>query len=177
MVAGASSGRCGIAVKTQVRVNSRLRRDPIGETGNCSGPLRLIACLPNSLVNRLLTDSRKNGWAWSIRLIGRLGDRLKSYRLHRIGNHNEQNKLAVKERRRSAFLDEFYEGPEGSAAPSQVQEERPHAEFRRRRKGVPLWILAGVSGILFCAIAVGGSSAMIWLRHLGSVFDVHWSGD
>jgi hypothetical protein len=85
--------------------------------------------------------------------------------------------LAGKKRRRSVFLDEFYKEPERHAATSRAKEEHSHADFRRRRKGAPLWVLAGVSGIALCLIAVGGSSAMIWLRHLGSIFNVHWAGD
>ena len=85
--------------------------------------------------------------------------------------------MAGSERRRSAFLDEFYKGKAKPAPTTREKEELPHAGFKRRRKGLPLWALAGVSAILFCLIAVGASSAMIWLRHLGSVFDVRWSGD
>jgi len=38
---------------------------------------------------------------------------------------------------------------------------------------VPLF---GLSFVL-CVIAVAGSSAMIWLRKLGTLFGVEWSGD
>lgn len=80
--------------------------------------------------------------------------------------------------RRSAYLAEFYNGRD---APPERKDSRPDtAKFalrRRRRKRVPVWILAASLGLVFCLIAIAGSSAIIWLRALGNVFDVRWSGD
>ncbi len=42
---------------------------------------------------------------------------------------------------------------------------------------MPIWAFAVILTIVLCLIAVGGSTAMIWLRHLGAVVDVHWAGD
>lgn len=88
------------------------------------------------------------------------------------------SKLAkIGKRRRSAYLEEFYREARSPQPEPNSGIEQPHVGVRRRRKGMPIWLLTSILGIVFCLIAVGGSSAMIWLRHLSSIFDVHWTGD
>lgn len=76
-------------------------------------------------------------------------------------------------RRRSAFRDEFYK--DGRKQPSGGSKARGGANGGPRR--LPLWLTVGGLGVLLCIIAVGGSSAMIWLRKLGALFGVYWVGD
>jgi len=85
--------------------------------------------------------------------------------------------LAETRRQRSAFLDEFYKGKDRPVSKSGETEQRTPAEFGHHKKRTPLWLLASLSGITLCIIAVGGSSAMIWLKNLARLFGVHWSGD
>ncbi len=73
--------------------------------------------------------------------------------------------------RRSAFREEFYKGQ------ASVSDEPPDSQPTPRRHRMPIWALAVILTIVLCLIAVGGSTAMIWLRHLGAVVDVHWAGD
>jgi hypothetical protein len=40
-----------------------------------------------------------------------------------------------------------------------------------------VWVPVFGLTFLLCVIAVAGSSAMIWLRKLGALFGVQWSGD
>ena len=77
---------------------------------------------------------------------------------------------------RSAFRDEFYT----EATP--VNKSRAAAAARReaakkRRRKVSIWLPLFGLFFLLCLIAVAGSSAMIWLRKLGALFGVEWSGD
>ena len=77
-------------------------------------------------------------------------------------------------RRRSAFRDEFYK--DARKKPPARAAKRTSAASRVARR-MPLWMTAGGLAVLFCVIAVGGSSAMIWLRKLGALFGVYWVGD
>ena len=53
----------------------------------------------------------------------------------------------------------------------------PGVAFKPRKKSASIWVVTGLLGIVLCIIAVGGSSAMIRLRHSSSVFDVRWIGE
>ena len=75
----------------------------------------------------------------------------------------------------SAFRSEFYR--EEPDAQKRAAAARALNRGRTRRKRVPLAITLGCFALLLCIIAVGGSSAMIWLRKLGAVFGVYWEGD
>lgn len=77
-------------------------------------------------------------------------------------------------RRRSAFRDEFYK--DRRDAPRARASGKGGQDLRVARR-LPLWVTVGGLGVLFCIIAVGGSSAMIWLRQLGAMFGVYWIGD
>ena len=77
-------------------------------------------------------------------------------------------------RRRSTFRDEFYKD---ARPPPQASKRRHRGSAGRGSRRFPLWVTVGGLGMLFCVIAVGGSSAMIWLRQLGAMFGVHWVGD
>lgn len=78
------------------------------------------------------------------------------------------------ERRRSAFRDEFYK--DNRRAPRAGRSAQRGQDGRAGRR-LPLWVTLGGLGMLLCIIAVGGSSAMIWLRQLGAMFGVYWIGD
>lgn len=82
-----------------------------------------------------------------------------------------------RQRRRSAFREEFYASGARVPASRDVNKERRHVEYRRRRKTASFWVVAGVLGITFCMIAVGGSAGMIYLREIADFFGVHWVGD
>lgn len=77
-------------------------------------------------------------------------------------------------RRRSAFRDEFYK--DNREAPRRNASAQRGDDTQGARR-LPLWVTVGGLGVLLCIIAVGGSSAMIWLRHLGAMFGVYWVGD
>lgn len=84
-------------------------------------------------------------------------------------------KSGTKKSNRTDFRAEFYRGrvpgkKTGSAATRRAE------DLRRKRKVSILVPLFGLL-FLFCVIAVAGSSAMIWLRKLGILFGVEWSGD
>jgi hypothetical protein len=81
--------------------------------------------------------------------------------------------LAAK-RRRSAFRDEFYKDSRQTPRASGTGQRGKDLGGARR---LPLWVTVGGLGVLLCVIAVGGSSAMIWLRQLGAMFGVYWVGD
>ena len=83
-------------------------------------------------------------------------------------------KQAAAQRRRSSFRDEFYKDARKPVVRKTV---RNTAKIRGGQSRFPLWFTAGGLGLLFCIIAVGGSSAIIWLRKLGAIFGVHWAGD
>ena len=74
-------------------------------------------------------------------------------------------------RRRSAFREEFYKGQESAS------DQRSEPEYAPRRRRMPLWALAVILTIVLCLIAVGGSTAMIWLKNLAALVDVRWAGD
>jgi hypothetical protein len=78
------------------------------------------------------------------------------------------------ERRRSSFREEFYK--DSRRAPRANRSAQRNQDSRAARR-LPLWVTVGGLGVLFCIIAVGGSSAMIWLRQLGAMFGVYWIGD
>ena len=67
---------------------------------------------------------------------------------------------------RSAYKDEFYIGQEKSASKSSKSEQLTEAEhsYRKKKKGVPLWLY----GIGFCIIVAGGAYAIIWLKNMAS---------
>lgn len=77
---------------------------------------------------------------------------------------------------RTDFRAEFYHDPD-AAERRRAARARAADTGKGRRQRVPLFVMVGCSAILFCIIAVGGSSAMIWLRNLGALFDVYWTGD
>lgn len=77
-------------------------------------------------------------------------------------------------RRRSSFRDEFYK--ESRPPPRTVKPKRRGVGGRGSRR-FPLWVTVAGLGVMLCIIAVGGSSAMIWLRQLGATFGVYWIGD
>lgn len=73
--------------------------------------------------------------------------------------------------RRSAFREEFYKGQVSKS------DEPPEPEAAPRRHRIPIWALAVILTIVLCLIAVGGSTAMIWLKNLAALVDVRWAGD
>ncbi len=73
--------------------------------------------------------------------------------------------------RRSAFREEFYKGQAAKSG------EPPEPESASRPHRIPIWALAVILTIVLCLIAVGGSTAMIWLKNLAALVDVHWAGD
>ena len=76
---------------------------------------------------------------------------------------------------RTAFRAEFYQdGRQAKKAAS--KSVRGGASNARRRKASIFLPIVGLF-FLLCVIAVGGSSAMIWLRKLGALFGVTWTGD
>ena len=77
---------------------------------------------------------------------------------------------------RTAFREEFYADVRPTQKKSKSSAQRRAAAQRRRRKVSILLPLFGL-GFILCIIAVAGSSAMIWLRKLGTLFGVEWSGD
>lgn len=77
-------------------------------------------------------------------------------------------------RRRSTFRDEFYKD---SRPPPRPKTSKRRANGSRGTRRLPLWVTVGGLSVLLCIIAVGGSSAMIWLRKLGAMFGVYWVGD
>jgi len=80
---------------------------------------------------------------------------------------------SAEKRKRSTFREEFYrEGDEKKPA-----RKKNGAGSQKRKRKLPVWTYVATFGILFCVLAVIGSSAMIWLRKLGAVFGVHWEGD
>lgn len=80
---------------------------------------------------------------------------------------------AAAERRRTSFREEFYKD---SSARSRASRQATNARRGNTRRFSP-WVTVSGLGILLCLIAIGGSSAMIWLRRLGALFGVHWVGD
>jgi len=76
---------------------------------------------------------------------------------------------------RSAYRAEFYRDVT-PAKNTKAASARAVEEERRRRKASIFLPLFGLF-FLLCVIAVAGSSAMIWLRKLGTLFGVEWSGD
>ena len=86
-------------------------------------------------------------------------------------------KLKRRKGGRSSYRDEFY----ADVKPDQIKKQAPALTWvsasRRRKRKVPLYVPLFGLGFLLCIIAVVGSSAMIWLRKLGTLFGVEWSGD
>lgn len=86
----------------------------------------------------------------------------------------EQIMQATQRRKRSAFREEFYRESDGKKpARARSKGRKGGSGFRR----LPVWAYVAATGILFCIIAIAGSSAMIWLRKLGAIFGVYWEGD
>ena len=79
-------------------------------------------------------------------------------------------------RQRSAFRSEFYTDSEARKKSASGSKKNDGGSGKRRRR-VSVWVPVFGLTFLFCVIAVAGSSAMIWLRKLGALFGVHWSGD
>lgn len=77
---------------------------------------------------------------------------------------------------RSAFRAEFYRD-EDEAERRRIARARADDLRKGRRKRIPLAVTISAFAILLCIIGIGGSSAMIWLRELGALFDVYWTGD
>jgi hypothetical protein len=77
---------------------------------------------------------------------------------------------------RSAFRAEFYQNDD-DAERRRIARARAEGQRKGRRRRIPLAVSLGAFGILLCIIGVGGSSAMIWLRKLGALFGVYWTGD
>jgi hypothetical protein len=84
-------------------------------------------------------------------------------------------KSGIKKSNRTDFRAEFYRGGASSKKTGTAAARRAE-ELRRKRK---VSIFLPMFGLLFllCVIAVAGSSAVIWLRKLGTIFGVEWSGD
>ena len=78
--------------------------------------------------------------------------------------------------RRSAFRSEFYADRDARKKDGSSSKRNDGAAGKRRRR-FSVWVPVFGLSFLFCIIAVAGSSAMIWLRKLGAIFGVHWSGD
>ena len=76
---------------------------------------------------------------------------------------------------RSEFRDEFYSNATPTKKTRGASARR--AGSRGRRRKVSIWLPLFGLFFLLCLIAVAGSSAMIWLRKLGTLFGVEWSGD
>jgi Flp pilus assembly protein TadB len=76
-----------------------------------------------------------------------------------------------RQHRRSAFRQEFYKGQ------ASQPDEPPDPQSAHRPHRIPIWALAVILTIVLCLIAVGGSTAMIWLKNLAALVDVHWAGD
>jgi hypothetical protein len=76
---------------------------------------------------------------------------------------------------RSAFRDEFYRSAEPFPKKNGTDRQKKIAGRHRRRGSLALPLFG--LGFLFCIIAVAGSSAMIWIRQLGTLLGVQWSGD
>ena len=90
----------------------------------------------------------------------------------------ETNRAAAsRQQRRSAFREEFYGGHDARARYLPVQVPPVGFTLRLRKSKRPLWVAAAGFGIVFCMIAVGGSTAMIWLRQVAALFGVHFIGD
>lgn len=79
--------------------------------------------------------------------------------------------------RRSAFREEFYADRKPDDGEAAAKRRAAQMRTRRRRRKVSVFL--PIFGLFFmlCIIAVAGSSAMIWLRKLGALFGVEWSGD
>jgi Flp pilus assembly protein TadB len=91
-----------------------------------------------------------------------------------VTTSKQKIKQLAAERRRSSFRDEFYKDARRAPRASGSSKRGQNGRTVRR---LPLWVTVGGLGVLFCIIAVGGSSAMIWLRQLGAMFGVYWIGD
>jgi hypothetical protein len=83
----------------------------------------------------------------------------------------------AKARRRSAFREEFYADRRPSELDAAVPMREARRKSRRRTRKVSFMLPVFSLFFLLCIIAVAGSSAMIWLRKLGALFGVEWSGD
>lgn len=93
-----------------------------------------------------------------------------------VSTTKQRIKRAADARRRTAFRAEFYKN--SGTRNRSVASAHPGENGRRRSSPrFPLWVTLSGFGVLLCLIAIGGSSAMIWLRRLGAVFGVHWIGD
>ena len=78
---------------------------------------------------------------------------------------------------RSAFREEFYADRKPDKGDANANRLAAQARVRRRRRKVSVYVPVFGLFFLLCIIAVAGSSAMIWLRKLGQLFDVEWAGD
>ncbi|MDA1325589.1 MAG: hypothetical protein O3C34_12660 [Proteobacteria bacterium] len=84
-------------------------------------------------------------------------------------------KSGTKKSNRTDFRAEFYRSGASGKKTGAAAARRAQALISKRKVS----ILVPLFGLLFllCVIAVAGSSAMIWLRKLGTIFGVEWSGD
>ena len=79
--------------------------------------------------------------------------------------------------KQSAFRAEFYTERRAQKKDSNASRRDDRSRSGKRRRHMPVWVPVFGLGFLLCVIAVAGSSAMIWLRKLGAMFGVHWTGD
>lgn len=78
---------------------------------------------------------------------------------------------------RSAFREEFYADNRPDDQEIRLKNRAAQMRSRRRRRKASVMIPVFSLFFVLCIIAVAGSSAMIWLRKLGALFGVEWSGD
>ncbi len=92
-----------------------------------------------------------------------------------VGRYGYLAKSMTRRGGRGAYRDQFY----GDATPTRKKRAASArgAVSKRPRRKVSIFLpLLGLF-FLLCLIAVAGSSAIIWLRKLGALFGVEWSGD
>jgi hypothetical protein len=80
-------------------------------------------------------------------------------------------------RGRSAFREEFYADRRPDVKDASAKQTAAQSRARKGKGKVPAWLPAFSLLFILCIIAVAGSSAMIWLRKIGALFGVEWSGD
>jgi hypothetical protein len=79
-------------------------------------------------------------------------------------------------RQHNVFRDEFYRDGKNSNSAKKSNARKSNNRSRGKKK-MAGWVYVASSAILLCVIAVAGSSAVIWLRKLGALFGVNWTGD
>ena len=90
------------------------------------------------------------------------------------GNSKRTNRSGP---RRSAFREEFYQDRRTVDHEPSAPKGAVKSRARRHRRTVSVWLPVFGLSFMFCILAVAGSSAMIWLRKLGTLFGVEWAGD